>query len=182
MKFRIANCRFARRRRQDWREEIRSCCERGTPPFGSRKPFGRGVKFRRTGRRTRGLGARASCSRNAHGVIVARPPGATHAAARPHRRRKGPVAQPGRADRPSAAAAISAGGSPKSLRRSDRPAKSARAQCIGWRARFRGAFSTRRSCRTRARWRAHKRLSPMQASLPPSPPRPSPRSSPSPST
>ena len=29
-------------------------------------------------------------------------------------------------------------------------------RCTGWRARFRGAFSTRRSCPTRARWRAPK--------------------------
>jgi hypothetical protein len=43
-----------------------------------------------------------------------------------------------------------------SLRRSDRPARSARAQCIGWRARFNGSIGIRLNCRTRARWRAPK--------------------------
>jgi hypothetical protein len=33
-------------------------------------------------------------------------------------------------------------------------------RCTGWRARFRGAFSTRRNCPTRARWRAPKGRSP----------------------
>jgi hypothetical protein len=72
----------------------------------------------------------------------------THAAIATERRRDERFVELGRADR-------SAGGpnfcrrSRPSSRRSDKPVRSARAQCIGWRARFSGAFSTRRRCPTR---------------------------------